>query len=91
MIKNYIKIAWRNLIRDKSFSILNITGLAVGMASAILIFLWIQNEVSHDRFHENGKRIYLMFNRDKYDGELKVWSNTPKIMAPTIKKSFPEV
>ena len=52
MLKNYFKIAFRNLLRNKAFSFINIAGLAVGMASAMLILLWIQNEMSHDRFHE---------------------------------------
>ncbi|MGI8952359.1 MAG: ABC transporter permease [Chitinophagaceae bacterium] len=50
MFKNYLKIAFRNLWRSKAFSIINISGLAIGMASAILILLWIQNEISYDRF-----------------------------------------
>lgn len=58
MIKNYFKIALRNLIRHKSFSSLNIAGLAVGMASSILILLWIRNEKSYDRFHEHTNEIY---------------------------------
>jgi len=52
MFKSYFKVAWRNLWRNKGFSAINIVGLAIGMASAIIILLWIQNEVSFDRFHE---------------------------------------
>ena len=52
MIKNFFKVAFRNLLRNKGFSFINIFGLAIGMASAILILLWIQNEVSYDQFHE---------------------------------------
>lgn len=58
MIKNYFKIAFRNLIRQKSFSILNIAGLAVGMAASILILLWVQSEKSYDRFHKHADQIY---------------------------------
>ena len=58
MFQNYLKIAVRNLLRNKAFSAINILGLAVGMASAILILLWIQNEVSHDRFHTKGCLLY---------------------------------
>ncbi|MFC6103514.1 ABC transporter permease [Olivibacter domesticus] len=58
MLKNYFKIAFRNLIRQKSFSILNIAGLAVGMAASILILLWVQNEKSYDRFHKHADQIY---------------------------------
>ncbi|MEP3209090.1 MAG: ABC transporter permease [Maribacter sp.] len=58
MLKNYLKIAWRNLIQRKSFTILNILGLSIGMASSILILLWVQNEVSYDQFHTDSKRTY---------------------------------
>ncbi len=71
---------------------INITGLAIGMAAAILILLWIQNELSIDRFYEKVDRTYLMHNRDKRpDGEIWAWPSTPKIMAPTLKKDYPEV
>lgn len=58
MLKNYFKIAFRNLWRHKSFSILNITGLSVGMASSILILLWVQHEKSYDRFHTHANELY---------------------------------
>lgn len=91
MLRNYIKIAFRNLWRNKGFSAINIFGLAVGMASAVLIVLWIQNELSHDRFHENEELIYRMNNRDVFSGELRAWSSTPKILGPTLKADYPEV
>ncbi|MEO6819746.1 MAG: ABC transporter permease, partial [Ginsengibacter sp.] len=81
-----------NLWRNKSFSAINIFGLAIGMSSAILILLWIQNEMSTERFHEKGDRIYVMYNRDKNpDGKAWAWSSTPKILATTLKSDFPEV
>lgn len=58
MIKNYFKIAFRNLRRHKAFSLLNIAGLSIGMASSILILLWVQNERSYDRFHRHAGEIY---------------------------------
>ena len=91
MIKNYLKTAWRNLIGNISFSVINILGLAIGMASAILILLWIQNEMSHDRFHEKKDRLYVANNRDRFNGELWAWNNTPKILGPTIKQNYPDV
>ena len=91
MIENYFKIAVRNLLRNKGFSLINIAGLAIGMASAILIFLWIDNEVSHDKFHEKKDRIYIANNRDKFNGELWAWSQTPKPLAPALKQEYPEV
>jgi putative ABC transport system permease protein len=58
MIKNYLKIAFRNLIRHKSYSAINIAGLAIGMACSIMILLWVRNELSYDLFHKNAPRIY---------------------------------
>jgi len=91
MLKNYFKIAFRNLARSRGFSAINISGLAIGMASAILILLWIQNEMSYDRFYQKSDRLYQMYNRDKFSGKLWAWGATPKIMAPTLKTDYPEV
>jgi putative ABC transport system permease protein len=55
---NYFKIAIRNILRHKVYSFINIMGLAVGMACCILILLWVQDEMSYDRFHENADDIY---------------------------------
>ena len=91
MIKNYFKTAWRGLMKNKFYSTINILGLTIGMASAILILLWIQNEMSHDRFYEKTDRIYLAANRDKVNGEMMAWNNTPKPLGLAIKKDYPEV
>ena len=91
MLKNYMVIAWRNLLKNKAFSLLNITGLAIGMASAVLILLWIQNEVSYDRFHQNKDYIYEAWNRGEFDGKLNCWQYTPKILGLTLKNDFPEI
>lgn len=58
MLKNYLKIALRNIFRHKAYSIINISGLAIGMAASILILLWVQNELSYDRFHKHADKIY---------------------------------
>ncbi|MGN6440154.1 MAG: ABC transporter permease [Agriterribacter sp.] len=91
MFKSYLKIAFRNLIRNKAFSTINIAGLAVGMASAILILLWIYNEISYDKFHANKNNLYAAWNRGTFDGKLQCWNNTPKILGPTLKEEYPEV
>ncbi|MFT3911705.1 MAG: ABC transporter permease [Ferruginibacter sp.] len=88
MLRNYFKIAFRNLWRSKGFSIINIAGLAIGMASAVLILLWIQNEMNHDDFYEKSDRIYTANNRDKFNGQLWAWSTTPSVMAPAMKMSY---
>src|SRR5690606_37637904 len=91
MLKNYIKIAWRNLVRNKVYSFINILGLSVGMASCMLILIWIANEVSHDQFHQKKDRIYIANNRDVNEGVVNAWNWTPNIMAPSLKQDFPEV
>jgi putative ABC transport system permease protein len=91
MIKNFFKVAFRNLLRSKGFSFINIFGLAVGMASAVLIVLWIQNELSYDQFHKNKDRIYEAWNRANFDSKLFCWNTTPKILARTLERELPEV
>ncbi|KAA0992409.1 ABC transporter permease [Dyadobacter aurulentus] len=91
MFKNYLKIAVRNLLRNKGFSAINILGLSVGMASALLILLWMYNELSYDRFHSKGDRLYSAWNRGVFDGKLQCWSSTPKILCPTLKEEYPEI
>ncbi|HNP22263.1 MAG TPA: ABC transporter permease [Panacibacter sp.] len=91
MVKNFFKIAFRNLFRSKGFSFINIAGLAVGMASAILILLWIQNEMSYDQFHANKDRIYEAWNKAAFSGELHAWNTTPKVLARTLERDIPEV
>lgn len=91
MFKNYLKITWRNLLKNKSFTIINIAGLAVGMASAALILFWVQNEVSYDQFHANKDRLYRMYNRSKIEGEIWAWGTTPKPMMAALKQDYPQV
>ncbi|HEY4151278.1 MAG TPA: ABC transporter permease [Chitinophagaceae bacterium] len=91
MFKNYWKIAFRNLLRNKGFSFLNISGLAIGMASAVLIMLWIQNEVGYDRFHEKTGRLFEIWHNDKTDKGLQSSEVSPEMLAPTLKKDYPEV
>jgi ABC-type antimicrobial peptide transport system permease subunit len=91
MFKNFFKIALRNLLRNKGFSAINITGLAVGMAAAILILLWIQDEFSYDGFHQNKDRIYEVWNRVPFDGDLSCWNTVSALTGPAIEKDLPEV
>jgi ABC-type antimicrobial peptide transport system permease subunit len=91
MVKNYLKIALRNLSRNKGFSFINISGLAIGMAATTLILLWIQHEASYDNFHEKKDRLYQVWNRFTTDGQTGCWNNTPKPMASAISQDYPEV
>jgi ABC-type antimicrobial peptide transport system permease subunit len=91
MLKNYLKVAFRNLWKNKGFSLINITGLAIGMASAMLILLWIQSEVTYEQFHQKKDRIYEAWNRAAFSGEMHCWHTTPKVLAGALKKDLPEV
>jgi len=90
MIKNYIKIAIRNILNKKSYSLLNIIGLSFGMACCILILLFIQDELSYDKFHEKAERIYRITTSTNRDN---VPTNANGIFAtgPALKRDFPEV
>lgn len=91
MIQSYFKIAWRNLLRNKSFSVLNIVGLSIGMAATTLILLWIVFELGYDQFHTKTDRIYEVYNNFSVDGEIWSWNTTPKIMASAIQNDYPEI
>ncbi len=93
MLKNYFKIAWRNLWKNKFFSVINIAGLATGMCGAILIFTWVQNELSFDRFHNNADNLYKVWNRSYKDasGNVYTWDITSAPVANELKQKYPEV
>jgi putative ABC transport system permease protein len=91
MFKNYFKTAWRNLFRNKGFSVINIAGFAIGMASAILILLWIQNEISYDRFYVHTSRLYKVFSNTVVNNSVNTIERTPEIMAPNLKNEVPGI
>jgi putative ABC transport system permease protein len=92
MLRHYLKIAFRNLIRDRGYSIINILGLAVGMACFILIALWVRDELSYDKFHTNADRLYLVTDYEKYaDGDELNFSVNPPELAPTLTSEYPEI
>lgn len=91
MIKNYLKIAWRNLLRNKFFSTINILGLALGMACSVLILLWVQNELSIDSFHANDSRLYTVIERQYYDRKIMGQYSVPGVLADEMKKVIPEI
>ncbi|MGM9506665.1 ABC transporter permease [Larkinella sp. GY13] len=92
MFRNYLKIAWRNLKRNKTFSLINILGLALGMACSLVILLWVQDERAMDRFHANDARIYRVMENQAWAGQdVSTTPSTPGILAENLKKDFPEV
>lgn len=91
MIRNYLKIAWRNLWKNKMFSFINIMGLALGMTCSLLITLWVQDELAMDRFHKNDKRLYRVMENQHYTGVINTYPSTPGLLADNITKDIPEI
>ncbi len=97
MYKNYYKIAWRNLVKKKAYSFINIFGLGLGIACCLLIFMFVQDELSYDNYHEKKERIYRVIHGESA-GDPKqgvaaypywVWGNAP--IGPALKSDFPEI
>src|ERR1700744_3544598 len=91
MIKNYIKMAWRNLIRQKLFSLINVSGLAIGLAVCMLIMLYVAHEHSYDRFHRNAERIFTLNDHLKIGSQEINMEYTSYVSGPLIKQSEPHV
>jgi predicted permease len=87
MFRNYVKLAFRNLSRQKAFSIINIAGLAIGLASSLTILLWVQDEIDYDRFHAKADRTYRLIG---YVSDIKV-AITPAPVIPHLQETFPEI
>ena len=91
MLRNYLKIAWRNLVKNKFYSAINITGLGIGVAVGIMILLWVQDEMSFDRFHHNSDNIYKINSHLGTGTGAGVWEGSPGPLAVFCKQSIPEV
>jgi putative ABC transport system permease protein len=91
MFKNYFKIAWRNLWKNKFYSLINITGLAIGLSVGIMILLWVQDEFSYDSFHKNADNIYKINSHLGTGADEQVWEGSPAPLAVFCKQSIPEV
>ena len=91
MLKNYFKIAFRNLLRNKLYSSINLTGLAIGLAACLMIWLWVQDEMSYDRFHTNAERIYRVerkFDFRDMHGQAPITGGT---YGPALVSDYPEI
>ncbi|MFC1556236.1 ABC transporter permease, partial [candidate division KSB1 bacterium] len=92
MFNNHLKTAIRNISRNKVFSFINISGLAVGLTCFILILLWVQHELSYDRFHENANEIFRIVEHQNHrDGDFFPVAVTPWPMAQALDDDFPEI
>ncbi|MBS1665268.1 MAG: ABC transporter permease [Bacteroidetes bacterium] len=91
LFNSYLKVIVRNLSRFKGFSFINISGLSIGMASAILILLWIQNQLTFDGFHEKKDRIFVLYTRGMIENKLECWPAVPTLLTPILQTSYPQV
>ena len=92
MFKHYLTIALRNVLKHKSYTFINVFGLALGVACCILVFLFARHELSYDNFHEHGENIYRVNLLTKTPaGEVKENGGQPIPLAPVLKESYPEI
>ena len=91
MIRNFLKTAYRNIIRNKAFSAINIIGLALGLACSIIIMLWVNDEKNVDAFHKNGKYLYQVYERNYFDGKVDAGYSTQGLLAEELKRKIPEI
>jgi hypothetical protein len=88
MVKNFFKIAWRNLTKNKGYSAINIGGLAVGMAVAMIIGLWVYDELSYDKYHNNYDRIAQVMQHANFNGQIGTQAANPAQMGPEIRARY---
>ncbi|MEZ0540778.1 ABC transporter permease [Fibrella arboris] len=91
MVRNYLLVSFRTLWRNRTQSFINIIGLALGMACALLIGINIADELGYDRFHAKGSQLYKAYNRNTFEGSVHCWPTTPSPLAPALKAEFPEI
>lgn len=88
MIKTYFKIAWRNLTKNKGYSAINIGGLAVGMAVAMLIGMWVNDELAFNRYHKNYERIAQVMQHANFNGKMETQFANPAVMGPELRNKY---
>jgi putative ABC transport system permease protein len=91
MIKNYLKAAWRSLLKNRLFTFLNILGLASGLSIALLLMLYVKDELSFDTWNTKAKRIYRVNVTATFDGKSQQWANSPNVVGPAMKENIPDV
>ena len=91
MFKSNFKIAWRNLVKDRQFTILNLIGLSSGLACALFIWLWIQDEMNRDKYNEKDAQLFQVMQNLKHDNEIETMSYTAGLLANALAKEMPEV
>ncbi|MEO6282290.1 MAG: ABC transporter permease [Dyadobacter sp.] len=91
MLKNYVVLAFRNLVKDKFYSLINILGLTIGVTCGMLLFLYVSDELSYDRYHEKASRIYRIVSYITEPDKINKWTSTQPPLAKTLKQDYPFV
>src|ERR1700722_4869510 len=91
MFKNYFQSTLRSLSRNRLYSLLNFFGLAIGIACAGIIFLWVEDEINYDKTFVNRNRIYQVMTNQTYDGATRTFPSTPGPLAPALVKEIPGI
>ena len=91
MIKNYLKVAIRNLKKGKLCSFINIAGLSIGMAVTMIIGLWVVDELSFDKYHKNHERLGQVWQFVKFDVEISSYNSVPVPIAEELRSKYPDV
>ena len=91
MFKNYLKIAWRNLYKDRQFTLLNVIGLSTGLACALMIWLWVSDERNVDKYNEKDSQLYQIMQNIQHENNIETMNHTAGLLANALKNEMPEV
>src|SRR6516225_3413029 len=91
MLKNYLKIAWRNLLKDRQFTILNVAGLSAGLACTLLIWFWVSDEMSVDKSFEKNNQIYQLMEHRRVEGQSDISDESSGMLGEVVAAQMPEV
>ena len=91
MLKNYLKIAWRNLLKERQFALLNLVGLSTGLACTLLIYLWVNDELHVDHYNVKEEQLYQVMANHPGEGGIKTINHTAGLLANSLKEEMPEV
>jgi predicted permease len=91
LFKYNLKFAWRNLLKDRQFTLLNLIGLSTGMACTLMIYMWVTDELSFDKFHEKDNQIYQLMESRRFPGKVDISDESSGVLGETIAREFPEV